>query len=128
MGTAVIVELLGDAGNPIRFTCATAIPKHTVCKITTPRLAAASAGDNDCFAGIAAMETDVTDTSISLYTCGLFQMTSAAAFNAGEYVSIGGAGTISKVATTDKVWADVGVALETTAGAAETAVVAVGVY
>ena len=128
MGTAVIVELLGDAGNPIRFTCATAIPKHTVCKITTPRLAAASAGDNDCFAGIAAMETDATDTSISLYTCGLFQMTSAAAFNTGEYVSLGGAGTISKVGAADKVWADVGVALETTAGAAETAVIAVGVY
>lgn len=125
---AVIVELLGDAGNPIRFVSATNIPRGTLCKIVSPRTAQATAADNDQFAGIAAAESQTTDSSIALYTCGLFSIKSAAAFNAGEYVSMGGANTVSKVAAADKVWADVGVALETTAGADELAVIAVGVY
>ncbi len=126
---AIIIELLGDGGNPIRFECAAAaMPKGTLCKITTERVASATSADNDMFAGITAYENDATETSISLYTCGIFDLTdSGAGITIGEKVSMAGANVISKVASTDLIFSDVGVALET-AGAAEVIAVAVGVY
>lgn len=125
---AVIIELLGDKGNPIRFASATAMEKGTLCQMTDPRTASATSGDNQPFAGILAAETLAADSYCSLYTCGIFDLKdSGAGITAGEKVSIKDANQIAKVAAADCIFSDVGVALET-AGAAEVIAVAVGVY
>lgn len=126
---AVIVELLGNKGNPIRFACATAMEKGTLCKMTSPRTIAAHAADNDPFAGVLAAETIVGDSYGTVYTCGLFDLTTAAAVTAGEKVSLGNAANkVSKVAAADCIFSDVGVALGSSVGADEVDVVAIGVY
>ena len=115
---AVIIELLGNAGDPVRYTCATAIAKGALCKITDPRTAAVTGADNDPFAGIAAAETTTNDTSIACYTHGIFDLKdSGAGITAGERVSIKAANQIAKVADADLLFSDVGIALETAAGA-----------
>ena len=81
--TAVIIELLGNAGDPVRYTCATAIPKGTLLKISADRTVAATTADDEPIAGIAAMETDGTETSVSVYTNGIFDMYSAAGMTLG---------------------------------------------
>jgi putative N-acetylmannosamine-6-phosphate epimerase len=76
---AVTIELLGNAGDPVRYTCATAIPKGTILKLSADRTVAAHAAAADVpIVGIAAMETDGTETSISVYTNGIFDITAAA--------------------------------------------------
>lgn len=127
---AVIIELLGNGGDPIRYTVADvgAIAKGTLCKITDPRTAVATAADNDPFAGIAAAEKVASDgsTTLALYTHGIFDLVdSGAGITAGERVSIKAANQIAKVAAADQLFSDVGIALET-AGAAETIAVLVG--
>jgi hypothetical protein len=126
---AVIIELLGNGGDPVRYTCAdAAIPKGTLLKITDPRTAAATAADNDPFAGIAAFEKVSGDgaTTITAYTHGIFDLTdSGAGVTAGERVSIKSANKFAKVAGADQLFADVGIALET-AGAGEVIAVLIG--
>ena len=85
---AVIVELLGNGGDPVRYTCATAIPKGTLLQISAGRTVAATTADDEPIAGIAAMETDGTETSISVYTNGIFNMYSAAGFTLGAIVQV----------------------------------------
>ena len=92
---AVIIELLGNGGDPVRFTVAnaTTIEKGTLLKITDPRTAIATSADNDPFAGIAAAEKVASDgaTSLAAYTHGIFDLVdSGAGITAGERVSIGG--------------------------------------
>ena len=116
--TAVIIELLGNAGNPVRYTCAedATIPKGTLLKITDPRTAIATSADNDPFAGIAAMEKLTGDgsTTISAYTKGIFDLEQKTGVTAavGEKCSIAGANIISKVAAADLLFSDVGIYLE----------------
>jgi len=128
---AVIIELLGNKGDPIRMTCAsgTAIAKGTLMKLTDPRTASASSS-TDIFAGIAAMEKSSSDesTSISLYTKGIFDLRTANAVTAGQLVSLSGANLIKTAVATDVEQGKiVGKALETSTEP-ETIAVAVGVY
>ncbi|MEA1877259.1 MAG: hypothetical protein U9N86_10380 [Bacteroidota bacterium] len=75
---AVIIELLGNGGDPIRFTCAdgTTIAKGTVLELTDPRTVKACSAANKPIAGIAAAEKVANDgaTTIAAYTNGIFDM------------------------------------------------------
>ena len=75
---AVIIELLGNGGDPIRFSCAdgTGIPKGTVLELTDPRTVIANSAANKPIAGIAAAEKVANDgaTDIAVYTNGIFDM------------------------------------------------------
>lgn len=127
---AVIIELLGNGGDPIRVTVAdgAGIAKGTLLKITDPRTGAATSADNDAFIGIAAAEKVANDgsTTLAVYTHGIFDLKdSGAGITAGERVSMGGANLISKVAAADLLFSDVGIALET-ASASEVIAVLVG--
>ena len=79
---AVIIELLGNGGDPIRFTCAdaTTIEKGTLLELTDPRTVIANTNDNAPVVGIAAAEKVALDgaTTISAYTNGIFDMLTAA--------------------------------------------------
>lgn len=118
---AVIIELLGNAGDPVKFTVAdgVAIPKNSLMVISDPRTASISSGDNQPFAGIAASEKVANDgsTSLACYTHGIFDLTdSGAGITAGERVSIKATNQIAKVAAADQLFSDVGIALETASG------------
>ena len=65
---AVIVELLGDAGDPISFTVSDSvgIEKGATMKMTDPRTAAQSDGAGDIIAGIAASEKVANDGNTKL--------------------------------------------------------------
>lgn len=122
---AVIVQLLGNGGDPIEVTVAdgTAIAKGTLLKIADPRTASATSADGDKFIGIAAAEKVANDgsTTLAVYTHGIFDLKdSGAGITVGTYVKVNGANVI---ATADEAGAQgdsevVGLALET-AGAAE---------
>ena len=75
---AIIVELLGNKGDPIRYTCAdgTAIPKGTVMELTSPRTVIAVSAVDKPVVGIAAQEKVANDgqTSISVYTNCIVQL------------------------------------------------------
>ena len=69
---AIIVELLGNKGDPIRYSCADgiAIPKGTVMELETPRSVIPMSAAGKPFAGYAASEKVANDgqTSIAVYT------------------------------------------------------------
>lgn len=121
---AVIVELLGNGGDPIRYTVAdgVTIEKGTLMKLSAdPRTAAATSADGDIFIGIAAHEKVANDgtTTIAVYTNGIFDLTdSGAGLTLGDIVKINGANLI---ATADEAGAlgeheVVGYVLETATG------------
>ena len=126
---AVIIELLGKVpGRPIKFTCAAAaMPKGTILHVHDPRTAVACHADNDPFCGIAAMENDGTDTSVTAYTHGIFDLANSgtATITAGGRVNIDGANTIGVTAAADLLYSDVGICLED-AAKSETVAVLVG--
>ena len=118
---AIIVELLGDQGDVVRYTCAdnTGIPKGTLLEMTTPRTVVSSSQVDVTFAGIAASEKVANDgqTSIGVYTNGIFQLTVK---NGGTPATIGDHVSLSSVANRvelsssldkEKGWS-VGVAME----------------
>jgi len=76
---AVIIELLGNGGDPINFTVAdgTGIEKGTMLKISGDNTAAASSADGELMVGIAAAEKVKGDglTTLAVYTNGIFDMT-----------------------------------------------------
>jgi hypothetical protein len=80
---AVIIELLGNGGDPIRYTVAdgTAIAKGALLRQTDPRTAIINSGADQPIAGIAAAEKVVSDgsTTLAVYTNGIFDITAAAA-------------------------------------------------
>src|SRR3990167_4371998 len=94
---AVIIELLGNGGDPIRVTVAnaTGIEKGTLMKISSdPRTATATAASGDKFIGIAAAEKVANDgaTEIAVYTKGIFDLKSDNTGSAlGVIVAVGGA-------------------------------------
>jgi len=114
---AVIIELLGNAGNPVRFTVAdgTAVPKGTIMKITDPRSAVPSAANGDPFAGIASTEKVASDgsTTLALYTCGIFDMSAGdAESNDGLRMHIFGANILEECDAADLLVSTVGISLE----------------
>ncbi|MDD5051009.1 MAG: hypothetical protein PHV93_04725 [Candidatus Pacebacteria bacterium] len=121
---AVIIELLGNGGDPIRYTVdnATAVAKGTIMKITDPRTAAATTAADEPVAGIAASEKVANDgsTTLALYTNGIFDLKDANAggCTCGAMVAIGGANLIDDADANDLLQnSTVGYALETAAGA-----------
>jgi len=75
---AIIVELLGNQGDPVRYTCAdgAGIAKGSVMELTTPRTVVQSTNAGRPIVGIAAAEKVASDgqTSIPVYTNGIFQL------------------------------------------------------
>lgn len=123
---AVIIELLGNEGDPITVTVAdgATIEKGTLLKISDPRTAAASSAASDTFIGIAAAEKVISDgsTTLAAYTHGIFDLTNIPAagtelyVTAGQFVEISGANLVrhlSGAVTYDGVAKAVGLALET---------------
>lgn len=80
---AVIIELLGNRGDPIQYVCvdADAFPKGTILKLSDNREADLSAADGNICAGICAMEKVTLDgsTTVSAYTNGIFDLTDGTA-------------------------------------------------
>ena len=126
-------EILGNGGDPVRFTVAdgSGIEKGVLLKLTDPRTAIASSADNDPFCGIAAAEKVASDGSVTLaaYTKGIFDLKdSGSGITCGATVNVGGANLVIASAAADLLTGSVvGRALET-ASAAEVIAVAVGVY
>jgi len=118
---AIIVELLGNAGDPIEFTVAegTDKPKLSIMKLLDTRNATLSSADGDNFAGIAAMEKIGGDgsTTMSCYTHGIFDLVdSGAGITFGDKVTIGGVNKIKTAAAGEAETGQIlGVALETIA-------------
>jgi hypothetical protein len=116
---AVIIELLGNAGDPIRYTCdnATGIAKGTILKITDSRTASATTAADEPIAGIAAMQKVANDgsTTISVYTNGIFDIVNAtAAATVGFIQAPNGANTVTDADANDLIQnSTVGYALET---------------
>jgi len=119
---AIIVELLGNQGDPIRYTCAdgTGIEKGTVLELTSPRTVKKGSAVDKPLVGIAAEEKVANDgqTSISVYTNGIFQLKCATTqCEIGDQVSLAAAdNTIALASTLDmeKGWS-LGYAIETIA-------------
>jgi len=102
---AVIIELF-NGGRPMRYTVAdnTTIEKGTILTMTDPRTAIAATGAGAVVAGIAAQEKVANDgqTSIAVYTDGIFDLTCAAGGTAvlGTYVRSAAADNTITVCTT----------------------------
>ena len=77
---AVIIELLGNKGDPVSFIVqdAVAIPKGSLLIMDADRRVIVAATDNAPFVGIAAAEKVASDgsTRIAAYTKGIFDMLS----------------------------------------------------
>ena len=91
---AVIVELLGDGGDPVSYTVSDSvgIEKGATMKMTDPRTAAQSDGAGDVIAGIAISEKIANDgnTKLGVYTNCIVDLK----------VESGKAGTLGKFART----------------------------
>jgi len=119
---AIIVELLGNGGDPVRYIVADAgaIPKGSVMELTTARLAKVASAVDTPIIGIAAEEKVANDgqVAIAVYTNGIFQLKCATTQCAiGDQVSLAAAdNTIALMTTLDmeKGWT-LGYALETIA-------------
>jgi len=127
---AVIIELLGDGGDPVEFTVAdgTGIEKGTLLYLESdPRTAKATSADGQIFVGVAAAEKVASDgsTTLAVYTHGVFDMKdSGAGMTLGDAAKINGANLL---ATADEAGAQgcqevVGTVLETAAAAEVVAV------
>jgi hypothetical protein len=105
---AVIVELLGDHGDAIRYTIASSnIAKGTLMEFTPAgnRLVRAHTTKDMAFAGIAAEEVTATSgiTQIAVYTNGIFDLTfdSAGATDVGHCVAMAEAAELNNVTPAD---------------------------
>lgn len=118
---AVIIELLGNGGDPVRYTVAdgTGIEKGTVMELVDPRTAQKVSGAGVVIAGIAAAEKVANDgqTSLAVYTNGIFDLTCAATGTAtlGSYVRAAANDNTITVMTTldDETGKAIGKSLET---------------
>lgn len=120
---AVIIELLGNKGDPIEFVCVDgdAFPKGTILKLSDNREADLSSGVGEVCAGICAMEKVASDGSlrVTAYTNGIFDLLEgeAAAIAIGVPVKISGANTIEEAEAGDaETGVDFGFALAAFAG------------
>ena len=117
---AVIIELLGNAGDPVRYTVAdgNAIPKGTLMYLSGDRTMSIHSGDGQIFVGIAASEKVANDgaTTLAVYTNGIFDLTDDGnTLTLGDEVKL--SGTANKIATADDAGAQgqkevLGIALE----------------
>ncbi len=97
---AVIIELLGNKGDPIQYICVDgdAFPKGTILKLSDNREADLSSAEGEVCAGIAAMEKVASDgsTTVSAYTNGIFDL------KEGEAATIG-IGLPIKISAANKI-------------------------
>ena len=119
---AIIVELLGNGGDPVRYIVdeTVTIEKGTILKFSAdPRTVAAATADGDLIAGIAAAEKVANDgaTTLAVYTNGIFDLQCDTGGTAvlGEPVKVTGTNLIDVAddATIQKAEEVVGYALET---------------
>ena len=127
---AVIITLLGNGGDPVRYTCSNTatIEKGTLLVLSDPVTVAASAAPGGCFGGIAAHEKVANDgsTTISAYTRGIFDIKCSQITTVGKLVSISAANVVGQATATDvENGSIVGKALET-ASVSEVIAVLVG--
>lgn len=118
---AIIVELLGNKGDPIRYTIvdATAVPKGTIMELVSPRTVQKVSNHDVPVVGILAEEKVLSDgqTSVAVYTNGIFQFKCATVqceIGDGVKSIAAGDGTVELADTTEieKGWS-IGYALET---------------
>ena len=118
---AIIVELLGNQGDPVEYTVAeaTGIEKGTIMELEDPRTMKKVSGAGVVIAGIAASEKVAGDgsTTLAVYTNGIFDLKTAAAGTAtlGSFVRAAAADNTITVATTldNETGKAIGKALET---------------
>jgi hypothetical protein len=118
---AAIIELLGNKGDPVRYTVAdgNAVAKGTLMYLSGDRTISAHSGQGQDFVGIAATEKVADDGQVTLavYTNGIFDLTdSGSGITLGDAVKLGA--TANEIATADDNTAQqmpeiVGIALET---------------
>ena len=119
---AIIVELLGNKGDPIRYTCAdgTGIAKGSLMELTSPRTVIQSTDVDRPIVGIAAQEKVALDgqTSIAVYTNGIFIFKCVTTqLEIGDYASASATDNVLTLSSTldlEKGWT-VGYAMETIA-------------
>jgi hypothetical protein len=104
--------------DPIDFIVAdgVAITKGAICKLSDPRTAATSDGDEDYIAGIAARDKVASDGRVRLavFRRGIFDMMCSGSVTAGQTVAKGAVANTVKVADASCVGSKVlGIALET---------------
>lgn len=118
---AVKVELTNSTGNIRRFTVAdgTAITKGTLLKLSDPRTALATAAtDTEVFAaGIAAEDKEADDgqTSIGVWTDGIFELVASGAIVLGQNIVFIGQNKVAQAASTASGAMIAGYCLETAA-------------
>ena len=118
---AVIIELLGKNGDPMRFKVADGvkIEKGAILKLTDSRTAIINSANGDIIAGIAAEEKVASDgkLDISVYTNGVFDLKVEAGQTAtiGSFVRVAGTANQVRLATTldHETGKTIGKALET---------------
>ena len=116
---AVKITLLGNRGDPIEYTIASGavIPKGSIMKLTNPQTAAIATADGDYIIGIASVEStaDSTDTTMALWTHGVFDMYSTTGMTLGKYQKIEGTNAITDADdnTVEGLSEVVGLSLET---------------
>ncbi len=104
---AVIIELLGNKGDPIQYICADgdAFPKGTILKLSDNREADLSATVGNVCAGICSFEKVASDGSlrVTAYTNGIFDLKEgeAAAIAIGLPVKISAANKIEEAEAGD---------------------------
>ena len=119
---AVIIELLGNKGDPIQYNCVDgdSFPKGTILKLSDNREVDLSSADAEICAGICAAEKVANDgaTTVSVYTNGIFDLLSTGVIGVGVPVTIGGANTIKAAAAGEGETGDIcGYALAAFGGA-----------
>jgi hypothetical protein len=105
-----------ETGLPIPFTCSNSvgIERGTILKMTDPFTCAASDGNNDIFAGIAATEKIANDgkTKIAVYREGIFIVTASGAITVGDPLVTKGSANLVITAAVNQEQV-IGIALET---------------
>lgn len=117
---AVIIELLGNGGDPISYTVPddSAVAKGTLCNLVDPRTTSGSSVVTaDIPAGIASHEKVASDgsTRIACYTNGIFDMVLAnEGCTIGEILCMSGANLVRPATEAEiQLGASIGRALET---------------
>lgn len=120
---AVIIELLGNGGDPVRFTVAdgNTVEKGTVMELSDARIASAANTMYGAVAGIAAAEKVADDgaTTLACYTNGIFDLKCNPhhGITAGNWVAIASSSNLISAAPLGISGGLLGKALETaTAG------------
>lgn len=95
---AVIIELLGNKGDPVRYTVPDqdAYEKGTIVKIIDPRTISGSITSGAVVAGITAAEKVAGDgsTTLAVYTNGIFDLRTENSITAGNMVTMSGVNLI----------------------------------